>query len=358
MLKEYQQKIAYYENAQNKGESARDEPIKILHGKEQEKLNMNNNVEKYYVEEKDKEEETDHEQDIYIVNETTRNRQKQEQYKQPEGQNSVRPAHQHKNGYGMSREQKLMQTPDKRMNQTAQSNQSVRSSYRRPPHALPPHITDSMRKIRNSPALAENEARKGERETPGSVVQNPYEEDEGKSKTVYRLKNNSIDMQEVQKHHLDTNPIQSTIRESDRQDDEEEEEEKAEQPQKQVEDDFEEEFKPDPDLLNKLNENMFKNDRNELPPGDYQETEVQRKRREERERIEAEREKERQKLLEMLDDPNNNCIYWGGDDSDPDEEGGQTDRNEHENVSVNSLTGKYKLHHIYHYCFYVGIVII
>lgn len=74
-----------------------------------------------------------------------------------------------------------IQTPKKNMQK---QNQSPEQTYQNEEHRLPPHhITSSMRKIRNSPELAEDEQINTEKsESPESIVPNNYDEDDDDDK--------------------------------------------------------------------------------------------------------------------------------------------------------------------------------
>jgi hypothetical protein len=195
-----------------------------------------------------------------------------------------------------------MQTPKKNLDQSMR-NIYGNSHTDQPP--VPQYITGSMRKIRKSPPLAENEEVKAG-DSPNSIIPNNYEEDDEKNKTVYRLKGSSIDMEDIKAHQIDSNPIKSI---------------KNEEPHRNhqnYEEEEDEDFKPNPDLLARLNENMRKNDVLDVPVYKFKETEEQKKKREMREKIEKEREIERQRLFQILNDPDNSGIYWGGEESDPD----------------------------------------
>ena len=160
-----------------------------------------------------------------------------------------------------------MQTPKKNLDQSMK-NVYGNSYTDQPP--VPQYITGSMRKIRKSPPLAENEEAK-DGDSPSSIIPNNYEDEDEKNKTVYRLKGSSIDMEDIKSHQIDSNPIKSLAREE------------QQIPQQDYEED---EFKPDPNLLERLNENMRRNDVLEEPVYLFKETEEQRKKRELRERIE------------------------------------------------------------------------
>lgn len=209
------------------------------------------------------------------------------QFKEPE-RVKTKPNEIEKHSNSKRREIEEIHTPKKNLDQSIKSNFS-----NNPPPNFPQYITGSMRKIRKSPPLAENEEFKENDESPNSIIHHYDDEDEKKNKTVYRLKNSSIDIEGIQNHKIDSNPIKSIHDDKENSEDRDDADEDTE-------------FKPDPDLLARLNENMLKNDVSKDVPFKYKETEEQRKRREERERIEKEREKERQKLLELFNDPNNN----------------------------------------------------
>lgn len=190
-----------------------------------------------------------------------------------------------------------MQTPKKNLDQV---NKNIYGNNYNDQPPVPQYITGSMRKIRKSPPLAENEEVKVG-DSPNSIIPNNYEDDE-KNKTVYRLKGSSIDMDDIKAHQIDPNPIKSIKNEVPQ-----------ETPQN-YEEENDENFKPDPDLLARLNENMRKNDVLEVPVYKFKETEEQKKKREQREKIEREREIERQRLFQILNDPDNSGIYWGGEE--------------------------------------------
>lgn len=102
-------------------------------------------------------------------------------------------------------EEKGIQTPRKNLDQMMQSTDSYQYSH--PPQ--PQHITSSMRKIRTSPAPAENEQldQEDNSESPNSIVPNNYDEDDEKNKTVWRVQKSSIDIDRIKQSEIDSNPI-------------------------------------------------------------------------------------------------------------------------------------------------------
>lgn len=175
--------------------------------------------------------------------------------------------------------------------------------------SLPSHITGSMKKIRNSPPLAENErmeyVHKEHEDSPNSIIPNHYNEEN----TAFRVGQSPKELPNPEVE------IQNPLSEEE-----------------------ELEFKPDPDLLMRLNQNMANNDMNVGKVDKEDLTEEQKKKREERERIERERQEQREKLYNLMSN-NDNPGFWGGGYYD--EEGAQPKSEDHEeNISINSVTSK------------------
>ena len=282
-------------------ETPKDKNIKVLQGQEK-KLSIKNTLDKYLTKSDKDEEELD--ADRYIQNNLEKNKKLREEIKQKKHINNEKLIEKEliqnlinsKEKY-----QEVHQTPPKKSEQSFQSTGQKSDNQ-----AFPHHITGSMRKIRNSPALAENEQVENEDKeqeySPNSIVPN---------NSKRQSKVNSICQLEQSQEHSPVNSMQQVD-------------------QDEQEDDFE----ADPGLLDRLNENMRKNDAGEYAEPEYVETDHQRKKRLEREKVDKQREEERQKLFDMFNNPNSNSDFWGGGSY---EDGKNED---HENVSVNSITGK------------------
>lgn len=197
LIGEYQRRLAQLDQSNEKEKAAPDTPeskhIKILQGEEEKKLNLNTNLEKYI----NKSEKDDEEPDVdgYIQNNLGKNQKLIEQIKQQKHIKDEKLLEKELIKNLLNSKQNIdviHQTPQKRLDQSLHSVQS--KEKKNVPPGFPHLITDSMRKIRNSPMPAENEhgddMEDYDNYSPNSCVRNHYEEDEEERKdnTVCRVK--------------------------------------------------------------------------------------------------------------------------------------------------------------------------
>lgn len=213
-------------------ESHHNSEMKILHKDAEEQLNLNSDLERYL---QDNEIMEGKDPEAYIKNNLEKNDKLREEIKQQKrivNENLVEKDLINKL-LNSNKADDVHLTPEKKIGHDSQINNS--NNQENMP-GLPSHITGSMRKIRNSPALAENEQiqdmQNQNNDSPNSIIPNPYDENIVNEDTAMRV-NNSTPPQDSQIELQAQNPYG-------------------------VEEDESDEFKPDPNLLERLNANMRK----------------------------------------------------------------------------------------------------